>query len=127
MKIRAFFDEITFGKDDKCFTDGEIERFYSPYLIVRILACYQDLIPICDMVNCMDLSKKDHFLFLLHTVPKKKRRMVYSRKSIDDRVNIIGEFYGISTAKAYEYSKILTNDQIAIIQERLNNGGREKN
>lgn len=126
MKIRAFFDEITFGKDEKCFTDGEIERFYSPYLMVRILACYQDLIPICDMVNCMNLSKKDHFLFLISTVPKKKRRMIYSRKNIDNKINIISEFYGVSTNKAIEYSRILTEDQISIIDILINNGGKEK-
>jgi hypothetical protein len=122
-----FFYEITYGKNDERFTDGEIERYYSPFVITKMLATDPDFVVVADLLNNMNLDNKSHFLFLMHVFPKRKLRMpAFPAKVKNEDMELIMEFYNISDTKAVEYLSILSKEQIQIIYDCLNNGGREK-
>jgi len=125
--LKDFFYEITYGKDDTRFTDGELERYYSPYIITKMLSTDYDFIMLADLLNNMSIDNKTHFLFLMHILPKKELRLPYfPRKTKCDNLNAIMEYYNISDTKALEYLDILTPEQIKVVRKCLNNGGREK-
>jgi hypothetical protein len=124
--LKDFFNEITYGKDDTRFTDGEIEQYYSPYVITKMLSTDYDLVMLADLLNHMNLDNKTHYLFLMNMLPKKRLRMPpFPRKEKNDDLEVIMEYYGLSDTKALDYLSILTPNQIEVLRDQLNNGGRE--
>ena len=122
-----FVNDINFGKKD-IMTDSDnpelAEKTYNPFLTNRALSYFPDTIQFANMMN--KNSHIDHLLqysFLLNIIRKRKRFSKWFKKNDDDVLEMVIEYYGYSVNKAKEALKILTDDQLEKIKEKMTKGG----
>lgn len=122
-----FVNDINFGKKD-IITDSAnpelAEKTYNPFLTNRALSYFPDTIQFANMMN--KNSHIDHLLqysFLLNIIRKRKRFSKWFKKNDDDVLEMVIEYYGYSVNKAKEALKILTDDQLEKIKEKMTKGG----
>ena len=122
-----FVNDINFGKKD-IITDSAnpelAEKTYNPFLTNRALSYFPDTIQFANMMN--KNSHIDHLLqysFLLNIIRKRKRFSKWFKKNDDDVLEMVIEYYGYSVNKAKEALKLLTDDQLEKIKEKMTNGG----
>jgi hypothetical protein len=108
--------------------DKEWEKKYPPFIINRCLSMFYDTIMHSNEMNGLHfLPKTMQFHYLINSIRKKKRfgGKWLSQAKLKD-MDIVKEYYGFSNAKAKEALTLLTKDQIEIIRNNLNKGGRKK-
>jgi hypothetical protein len=69
------------------------------------------------------LDKDMQYLFFLNTLRKKKRFSPWLRKEKVTDLECVKQYYGYSNEKASQALKILTQEQINFIKQRLDIGG----
>jgi hypothetical protein len=71
------------------------------------------------------IPKKWQYDFYYAAIPKGKRfdKWIKAEKA-DDDVQAISKFFNINNMRALEYSRILSEEQIKSIHEKLNVGGK---
>ncbi len=108
------------------FLPKEVLTSYNPFMVNRALSQYKDLIYFAHELSQLNLDKDQHYAFLYHVIPKKKRFAKWN-KNIDDKGNIelIQEYYGYSYHKAKEVLPLLTG-QMDYIKSELAKGGKKK-
>tara|TARA_B110000046_G_scaffold175248_1_gene199746 strand:- start:107 stop:496 length:390 start_codon:yes stop_codon:yes gene_type:complete len=122
-----FVNDINFGKKD-IMTDSDnpelAEKTYNPFLTNRALSYFPDTIQFANMMN--NNSHIDNMLqysFLLNIIRKRKRFSKWFKKNDDDVLQMVIDYYGYSVNKAKEALKILNDEQIEFIREKLIKGG----
>ena len=88
----------------------------------------EQTLPLSQEMNVLyHLDSKQKYDFYYYMVPKKNKQQwnPWVKKLKVDNIDIIKEYYKCSTKKAIEYSEILTDDDMKIIESRLYKGGRE--
>lgn len=120
-----FFNAISNTKDVEQFTQGEIDKDYSPYVVNKMVSHWKDIIFFADELNVRrNISKKDQILFYIELIPKKSRRTLWSTKKKNEDLETVMKYYNITQEKADPYLRILTRRQIDELRVRLNTGGR---
>ena len=71
------------------------------------------------------LSKSLQYDFFLNSVRKKKRFSPWLRKDKIKNLDVVKQYYGYSNEKALQVLKILSNEQINFIKQRLEIGGKK--
>lgn len=118
-----FLNDIYVGKQD-ILTEANA-GIYSPYVINMCLAGNIDTIMYAQQLNMLpNISKFQHFKYLLYSLPRKKRysKMVRADKIAD--IEIVKEYYSCSTVKAKENLKLLTKENIEDMKKYLYKGGK---
>ena len=102
------------------------EKKYSPYIINKCLAPFNDTIMLVNEMNMRHhLDSKLQYDFLLNTIRSKKRYAPWVKASKSKDLEYVKEYYGYSNEKAKAALKILDNEQINTIKSSLNKGGRK--
>jgi hypothetical protein len=65
------------------------------------------------------------YSFLLNIIRKRKRFSKWFKNKEDNDLQMVIEYYGYSVNKAKVALKILNDDQLIAIREKLNKGGVE--
>src|ERR1019366_5928595 len=120
----SLLNEINNGKTD-IMVDAETEKAYVPFLTNRGLSFFIDTIYYANEMNrnC-HLDKKLQFHYLLNIVRKGKRFRKWDKKTSNDDLKAIQEFYGFSIKKAESALSILTEAQIKYIKSQQVEGGK---
>ena len=125
MSPFQFVNEITFGKKD-VMVDPDMEKKYVPFMVNRSLSYFTDTVHMANEMNKYHhLDKKLQFQFLLNIVRKKKRYCKWVKPTTDSNVDVIKEYYGYSNEKAIQILPLLSSDQLNIIKNTVNKGGRK--
>jgi len=125
MSPFQFVNEITFGKKD-VMVDPDMEKKYVPFMVNRSLSYFTDTVHMANEMNKYHhLDKKLQFQFLLNIVRKKKRFSKWVKPETDSNVDVIKEYYGYSNEKAIQILPLLSSDQLNIIKNKVNKGGRK--
>ena len=125
MSPFQFVNEITFGKKD-VMVDPDMEKKYVPFMVNRSLSYFTDTVHMANEMNRYHhLDKKLQFQFLLNIVRKKKRFSKWVKPETDSNVDVIKEYYGYSNEKAIRILPLLSSDQLNIIKNKVNKGGRK--
>jgi hypothetical protein len=125
MSPFQFVNEITFGKKD-VMVDPDMEKKYVPFMVNRSLSYFTDTVHMANEMNRYHhLDKKLQFQFLLNIVRKKKRFSKWVKPTTDSNVDVIKEYYGYSNEKAIQILPLLSADQLNIIKNKVNKGGRQ--
>ena len=125
MSPFQFVNEITFGKKD-VMVDPDMEKKYTPFMVNRSLSYFPDTVHMANEMNKYHhLDKKLQFQFLLNIVRKKKRFSKWVKPETDSNVDVIKEYYGYSNEKAIQILPLLSTDQLNIIKNKVNIGGRK--
>lgn len=120
----TLFDYLNSINETKVdMSEGEtFSSDYPIYMINRGIAQGKDGIFVAQELNKIpDLSKEMHYKFLFHFMDKKVRRNKWSKKAVlDKNVENVANYYKVSNEQAIEYIKMLTNEQLAIIENSFN-------
>ena len=121
-----YINNITNDKKD-LFQDNPLaDKDYVPFSINRGLSYFPDTIMQSNMMNRYhDVPKSWQYYFLLNTITKGKRFSKWHKNEKQtESLKLVMEYYGYSPEKARQVMDILTTDQMSIIEQKLNKGGK---
>lgn len=122
MKVFDYINAINFTKEDLMTWTGNdelAEKGYVPFITNKSLSQFPDTVMYANEMNIHHhLDGKLQFDYYLNAVRKKKRFAKWAKKSADDVIEVVREYYQCSYQKAQETARILTEDQIAELQRR---------
>ncbi len=105
--------------------DDLAERGYKPFLANKALSYHQDAILYANELNRRpQLDNKLQYEFLLNSLRKRKRYAKWQKKVDDVSLELIMEYYGYGRAEALHALKVLTDEQLAMIEVALDKGGK---
>jgi|TARA_Y100000004_G_scaffold158094_1_gene184217 hypothetical protein len=107
--------------------DPAWEKNYPPFIINKCMSQHLDTIMFANEMNqYQGLDKKLQYDFFINIVRPRKRFSPWGKKEKISNLDIVKKFYGYSTEKAIQALRILSNDQIEIIRDKLNTGGKKR-
>ena len=126
MELKDWLNSINFNKQDLIEEDRSAIKDYPPYIINRCLSGHLDCILFANEMNKNHFLDKDmQYTFYLNTLRKKKRFSPWLRKDKVEDLESVKQYYGYSNEKAFQVLKILSNEQIEFIKQRLEIGGKK--
>lgn len=122
-----FVTDINLGKKD-IITNSDnpelAERTYNPYLTNKSLSYFPDTVQYANLMNMHgDLDHIMQYSFLLNIVRKRKRFSKWHKATDDEDLQAVIDYYGYSVKKAKEALKILGDEQLVSIKEKMSKGG----
>lgn len=116
-----FIDSITVTKKNLLLTEQDEKRYARcRWLVRRGLSFSPDLIETVNMINTMSMSPQMEYEFFLNFIPVKIRRPRWSKKSAASLyMESVQQYYGYSETKAEQAIKILSVEQLAMIEKRI--------
>ena len=126
-ELKHYLKSLNETKENLLDSDDPMwEKKYSPYIINKCLAPFNDTIMLVNEMNMRHhLDSKLQYDFLLNTIRSKKRYAPWVKASKLKDLEYVKEYYGYSNEKAKAALKILDNEQINTIKSSLNKGGRK--
>ena len=128
-ELKDYLNAINFDKKPLLDTDDETwAKKYPPYVINKCLSMFYDCIAQANEMNGYHfLDKKIEFHFYINSIRKRKRfgGKWLSQTKLKD-IEYVKEYYGYSNEKAKQALNILSKEQIEVIKESLNKGGRKR-
>lgn len=108
------------------FLPKEVLTSYNNFMANRALSQYKELIFFANELNQLNIDKDQHYAFLYHAIPKKKRFAKWNKNTdIKSDIELVQEYYGYSYSKAKEVLPILLT-KMEYIKSELNKGGKRK-
>ena len=125
-ELKDWLNSINLTKEDLLERDPTAKKTYPPYIINRCLSGHLYCILFVNEMNKYHCLDKDlQYSFYLNTVRKRKRFSPWLRKDKIDDLDCVKKYYGYSNEKALQVLKILSNEQIHFIKQRLEIGGKK--
>jgi hypothetical protein len=120
-----FINAINQTKED-LFVDPQAAKDYSPFLVNRGLSYFHDTVVQANTMNqYASLPKEWQFRFLLNSIAKKKRFSKWAKADkATESLLLVQEYFGYSSEKAKEALRILSDEQLNEIKQKLNKGGK---
>ena len=126
VELKDWLNSINFSKTNLMDEDPDAKKDYAPFIINRCLSGHLDCILFANEMNKNHFLDKDmQYTFYLNTLRKKKRFSPWLRKDKIEDLETVKKYYGYSNEKAYQVLKILSNEQIYNIKQRLEIGGKK--
>lgn len=120
-----FLNAINDTKKD-LMEDPDNEKKYVPFVVNRSLSYFSDTIHVANAMNQYHhLDNKLQFQFLINIVRKRKRFSKWMKPTEIDDMEAVKEYYGYSNEKARQVIPLLSSDQLTIIRNKVNKGGRK--
>jgi hypothetical protein len=124
VKLSEWMNSITYNKTDIISQDLELASQYKPFIINKCLASYPDCVLLVNEMNMnCHLDPDMQYDFYLNTVRKKKRFTPWVNKEKIEHLDNVKKYYKYSTSKALKALEILTEDELQIINKKLDTGG----
>ena len=126
MSPLEFIKAINETKED-VMVDDVSEKKYSPFIVNRGLSFFMDTIfQVNELNRNHHLDSRLQFDYLLNSVRKKRRYSKWLKPEKLQDLDVVKEYYGFSNEKAKDALSTLSEDQLAFIKDKLNQGGVEK-
>ena len=126
-ELKHYLKSINETKENLFESDDPMwEKKYSPFIINKCLAPFNDTIMLVNEMNMRHhLDNKLQYDFLLNTIRSKKRYAPWVKADKLKDLEYVKEYFGYSNEKAKTALQILDNEQITTIKNSLNKGGRK--
>lgn len=122
-ELKDWLNSINQTKEN-LMEDESVQKDYAPYIINRCLSGYIDTVLFANEMNMNSHLDKDmQYLFFLNTIRKRKRFSPWIKKDKIGDLESIKKYYGYNNEKALQALKILNQEQIDFIKQRLEIGG----
>lgn len=121
------FSYVTSINDTKqdIMEDDIAERNYNSFVINRSLSYFSDTVGLANVVNQYHhLDNKLQYHFLINIIRKRKRFSKWMKPETESDIEVVKEYYGYSNEKARQILPLLSPEQITIIKQKVNKGGR---
>ncbi len=126
VELKEWLNSINFTKTNLTDEDPDAIKDYAPFVVNRCLSGHLDCILFANEMNKYHFLNKDmQYTFYLNTLRKKKRFSPWLRKDKIEDLESVKQYYGYSNEKAFQVLKILSNEQIEFIKQRLEIGGKK--
>lgn len=121
-----YINAINFTKEDLFQDDPLKGKDYNSFIINRGLSYFPDTIFYANQMNQHPgLDKDMQFFFFLNIISRKKRFSKWSKKEAStESLELVKEYYGYSSEKAKEALKVLSEENLIMIKEKLYKGGK---
>ena len=120
MDVFGFIDSIN---EQNYTPPDDDDREYNQFVINKGLSYFPDTILFVDLVNVQGYTNRMHYDVLYNLIGKRKRRSKWFKPEKEEFLDMIASYYSVNYTKAREYLRILTEEEIARIQEITNTGG----
>ena len=119
---------INESKDQLMDSPDEMwEKKYTPFIVNKAVYPFPDTVLLVNEMNqCHYLDNRLQFDFLLNSIRPRKRYAPWLKASKIDNLELVKEYFGYSDQKARDALKILSDDDLEYIQDKLNKGGYGK-
>ena len=125
--LKDYLNTINQTKQYLMDEDPGWEKNYPPYVINKCLSQHLDTIMFANEMNQYPgLDKKLQYDFFINIVRPRKRFSPWGKKEKVKDIELVKEFYGYSTEKAMQALRILTDNQLIVIKDKLNKGGKKR-
>jgi hypothetical protein len=126
-ELKEYLNSINVTKENLMESDDPLwEKKYSPYIVNKCLAPFNDTIGLVNEMNMRHhLDNKLQYDFLLNSIRSMKRFAPWVKAKKLTDLEYVKEYYGYSNEKAKSALAILDNEQITTIKNSLNKGGRK--
>jgi len=126
MELKDWLNSINQTKKNLIDEDPSLEKEYPPYVVNKCLSGSIDCVLLVNEMNMNhSLSRKLQYDFLINTVRVKKRFSPWIRKEKIKDIDAVKSYYGYSNEKAEQSLKILSEEQLNFIKQKLDTGGRK--
>jgi len=120
-----FLNSINMTKKD-LMEDPDTEKQYVPFVVNRSLSYFPDTVAIANEMNKYHhLNAKLQYHFLINIVRKRKRFSKWIKSDLENNIEKVKEYYGYSMDKARQVMPLLSTDQLNIIINKVDKGGRK--
>ena len=120
-----FLNSINMSKKD-LMEDPETENQYVPFVVNRSLSYFPDTVALANEMNKYHhLDNRLQYSFLINTIRKRKRFSKWIKSELENNIDKVKEYYGYSDAKARQILPLLSTDQLNIIINKVDKGGRK--
>ena len=119
-----FANSINHSKENLMVDDWS-EKQYSPFIVNKAMSYSSDTVKIANEMNSRPhIDHRLQYDFLKSMVRKKKRYNKWLKPEKEERLAIVKEYFGYNNTKAQEALRILSEDNLKEIEDRLFNGGK---
>ena len=120
-----YINAINFTKQN-LFEDPQANKDYNAWIVNKGLSYFPDTLLYANEMNRhYGIPKEWQFSFLLNSIAKKKRFSKWSKKdAISESLRLVKEYYGYSNEKAKQALSVLSDEQLAMIEQKLYKGGK---
>ena len=124
-ELKDYLNSINFNKNNLMDDEDPMwEKKYPAFIVNKCLSGFVDTIMFSNEINQYPgLDNKLQYDFYLNSIRKKKRFSPWLRKDKVQDLDAVKQYYGYSNEKAMQALKILSQDQIDFIKQRLDIGG----
>jgi len=123
-ELKDWLNSINQTKNNIMEEDTSSKKDYPPYIINKCLSGHIDCLMYANEMNMNhSLDKKLQYDFLINIVRIKKRYSPWIRKDKIKDLDVVKSYYKYSDEKAEQALKILRQDQINFIKQKLETGG----
>ena len=123
-ELKDWLNSINFNKENLIEEDSSLIKEYPPFIINKCLSGHLDCVMFANEMNKYHFLDKDmQYNFYLNILRKKKRFSPWLRKEKVSDIEYVKQYYGYSNEKASQILKILSDEQIEFIKQRLDTGG----
>jgi hypothetical protein len=125
-ELKDWLNSINQTKKNIMDEDLSSIKEYSPYIINKCMSGHIDCIMLSNEMNKNSfLDKKLQYDFFINIVRTKKRFSPWIRKDKIRDIDIIKKYFGYSDQKAEDALRILSEEQINYIRQKIETGGKK--
>lgn len=119
-----FVKSITQTKENIWNNEETDKGQYVPFIVNKSLSSFPDCLFFSNEMNQYpELDKDMQYLYYLNIIRQSKRFSKWLKKTDDDNLGWIREYYRCNKSRAREILKILTTEQLEEIKNKMNTGG----
>ena len=119
-----YVNSINNTKED-IMKDDKDEKVYPAFMVNRSLSYFADTVGLANVMNQYHhLDHKLQYHFLINIIRKRKRFSKWIKPTTESDIEVVKEYYGYSNEKARQVLSLLSPEQITIIRQKVNKGGR---
>ena len=126
--LKDYLNSINYTKKSVMDSDDPAwEKNYPSYIVNKCMSHHMDTVMYANEMNQYPLlDKKLQYDFFINTVRSRKRFSPWDKKQKMNDLDVVKQYYGYSNEKARQLLDILTPDQLNVIKNKLNKGGKKK-
>ena len=126
--LKDYLYSINLNKND--LMDGEDplwEKKYPAWIVNKLLSAHSDTLFLSNEMNMHSfLDNKLQFHFYLNSVRKRKRFAPFLKSEKESDLDTVKKYYGFSNDKARSALRVLTQEQLIHMKEKLKTGGKDR-
>jgi len=120
-----YLNSINHSKKD-VMVDDMTEKSYNSFMINRSLSYFPDTVQFANLMNRYHhTDSKLQYHFLINIIRKRKRFSKWFKAETESDIEVVKKYYGYSNEKARQALPLLSPDQIKIIRQKVDQGGRK--